>query len=134
MEDKKIVFTNGCFDILHIGHVKYLEEAKSFGDILILGLNSDESIRRLKGDHRPINSSDERAYILSSIEVIDYVVVFDEDTPLNLIKAVNPDILVKGGDYEGKQVIGENIAKELKIVNFVDGRSTSTLIKKIKEL
>ena len=130
--DKKIVFTNGCFDILHIGHVKYLEKAKNFGDILILGLNSDDSTHRLKGKNRPINTQNDRAYILASLEVIDYVVIFNEDTPLDLIKLIKPDVLVKGGDYEGKEVVGQDIAKELKLVQFIDAKSTSKTIKKIR--
>ena len=130
--DKKIVFTNGCFDILHIGHVKYLEKAKNFGDILILGLNSDDSTHRLKGKNRPINTQDDRAYILASLEVVDYVVIFNEDTPLDLIKLIKPDVLVKGGDYEGKKVVGQDIAKELKLVQFIDAKSTSKTIKKIR--
>jgi D-beta-D-heptose 7-phosphate kinase / D-beta-D-heptose 1-phosphate adenosyltransferase len=132
-KDKKIVFTNGCFDILHIGHIKYLEKAKSYGDILIIGLNSDISVRKLKGKNRPINNQVDRSYILASIEVVDYVIIFDESTPLNLIKLIQPDILVKGGDYEGKQVVGQNISKELKIVEFFDGKSTSKTIERIKE-
>jgi D-beta-D-heptose 7-phosphate kinase / D-beta-D-heptose 1-phosphate adenosyltransferase len=132
-KDRKIIFTNGCFDILHIGHVKYLEKTKSFGDILILGLNSDESVRRLKGINRPINSQDERAYILASLEVIDYVVIFDDDTPIDLIALIQPDILVKGSDYEGKEVIGQDIAKELKLVNLVNGKSTTKIIERIKK-
>ncbi len=131
--DKKIVFTNGCFDILHVGHVKYLEEAKSYGDVLILGLNSDASVRRLKGDSRPINSEDDRAYILASLEAVDYVVKFYDDTPYELIKAVKPHILVKGGDYKGKEVVGEDIADELRLVNFVEGKSTTKTIERIKE-
>lgn len=130
--DKKIVFTNGCFDILHIGHVKYLEKAKNFGDILILGLNSDDSTHRLKGINRPINTQDDRANILASLEVVDYVVIFNEDTPLDLIKLIKPDVLVKGGDYEGKEVVGQDIAKELKLVQFIDSKSTSKTIKKIR--
>ena len=128
---KKIVFTNGCFDILHIGHIKYLEEAKSYGDILIVGVNSDKSVKRLKGESRPINTEDDRAYILASLEAVDYVVKFTEDTPINLIKAITPDILVKGGDYEGKYVVGQDIAKELRLVKFVDGKSTTRIIEKI---
>ena len=128
----KTVFTNGCFDILHIGHIKYLEKAKSFGDILILGLNSDNSIRRLKGENRPINTQTDRAYILASLEVVDYVVIFNEDTPLDLIKLIKPDVLVKGSDYEGKEVVGQDIAKELKLVQFIDAKSTSKMIKKIR--
>ena len=129
---KKIVFTNGCFDILHVGHVKYLEEAKSYGDVLILGLNSDESVRRLKGASRPVNTEDDRAYILASLEAVDYVVKFYDDTPYTLIKAVQPHILVKGGDYEGKEVIGQDIADELRLVQFVDGKSTTKTIEKIQ--
>lgn len=130
---KRIVFTNGCFDILHIGHVKYLEEAKSYGDVLIVGLNSDESVRRLKGDSRPVNTEDDRAYILASLEAVDYVVKFNDDTPYTLIKAVQPHILVKGGDYEGKEVIGQDIADELRLVQFIDGKSTTKTIEKIKK-
>jgi D-beta-D-heptose 7-phosphate kinase / D-beta-D-heptose 1-phosphate adenosyltransferase len=133
-KNKKIVFTNGCFDILHSGHVKYLEEAKGFGDILILGLNSDASTQRLKGKNRPINTQIDRAYILASLEVVDYVVIFDEDTPLDLINIIKPDILVKGGDYEGKKIVGQNIANELKLVKFVDGKSTSKIIRRIKKV
>ena len=131
-KDKKIIFTNGCFDILHIGHIKYLEIAKSYGDILILGLNSDNSIKRLKGENRPINSQDDRSYILASLEVVDYLVIFEEDTPLDLIKIIMPDILVKGGDYDGKKVVGQNIAKELKLIEFIDGKSTTMTIERIK--
>ena len=129
---KIVVFTNGCFDILHVGHIKYLEQAKSFGDILILGLNSDKSIRKLKGANRPINTQDDRAYILASLEVVDYVVIFNDSTPLDLIKLIKPDVLVKGGDYEGKEVVGQDIAKELKLVQFIDSKSTSKTIKKIR--
>ena len=132
-KDKKIVFTNGCFDILHIGHVKYLEKTKGFGDILILGLNSDESVRRLKGENRPINSQVDRAYILASLEVIDYVVIFNDDTPLDLIKLIQPDVLVKGGDYEGKEVVGQDIAKEVKLVKFIEAKSTTKTIERIQE-
>ena len=131
--DKKIIFTNGCFDILHAGHVRYLETAKSYGDILILGLNSDRSVTALKGKNRPINAQLDRAYILAALEAVDYVVVFDEDTPYDLIKAIKPHVLVKGGDYEGKQVIGQDIADELKLVQFVDGKSTTKTIEKIQQ-
>lgn len=130
---KKIIFTNGCFDILHIGHVKYLEKAKKFGDILILGLNSDKSVRVLKGKNRPINSQDDRAFILASLEVVDYVVIFGDDTPLDLIKLIKPDVLVKGGDYEGKEIVGQEIAKEVKLVKFIDGISTSKIIQKVQK-
>ena len=129
---KKIVFTNGCFDILHVGHVKYLEIAKSFGDVLILGLNSDESVRALKGESRPINTQDDRAYILSALESVDYVVPFESDTPYELIRLIKPNILVKGGDYKGKEVVGSDIADELKLVDFIDGKSTTNTIKNIQ--
>ena len=130
---KKIIFTNGCFDILHAGHVRYLETAKSYGDVLILGLNSDRSVTALKGENRPINTQLDRAYILAALEAVDYVVVFDEDTPYDLIKAVKPHVLVKGGDYKGKEVVGQDIADELKLVQFVDGKSTTRTIEKIQK-
>ena len=129
----KIVFTNGCFDILHLGHIKYLEEAKSYGDVLILGLNSDSSVRKIKGESRPINSQSDRAHILSALEVVDYVVIFDEETPYELISLIEPDILVKGGDYVNKDVVGQDIAKELKIVGFIEDRSSSETIQRIKK-
>lgn len=129
---KKIVFTNGCFDLLHAGHISYLETAKNFGDILILGLNSDRSITSLKGESRPINLQEDRAYILAALEVVDYVVIFDEDTPYELIKSIQPHILVKGGDYRGKEVVGQDIAEELKLVEFIDGKSSTKIIEKIK--
>ena len=129
---KKIVFTNGCFDILHRGHVSYLDTAKSYGDVLILGLNSDESVKRLKGEERPINSEEDRAYILSALESVDFVTIFSDETPYELIKMLEPDILVKGGDYEGKEVVGSDIAGEVKLVQFVDGRSTTKTIHKIQ--
>jgi D-beta-D-heptose 7-phosphate kinase/D-beta-D-heptose 1-phosphate adenosyltransferase len=129
---KKVVFTNGCFDILHVGHVKYLQEAKSFGDILIVGLNSDESVSRLKGPSRPINIAQDRAYILAALEAVDFVVPFEEDTPYDLIKMIGPDTLVKGGDYKGKDVVGTEFACELKLVDFVNGKSTTKTIQKIE--
>jgi len=111
-EKKRIIFTNGCFDILHIGHVKYLEQAKELGDILVLGLNSDLSVRSIKGPLRPVVPEDERAYLLASLEVVDYVTIFDEDTPLALIEYVEPDILVKGGDWSQDAVVGrESVEK-----------------------
>lgn len=130
--DKKVVFTNGCFDILHAGHIKYLNKAKKLGDILIIGLNSDSSVKRLKGKTRPINSQNSRALLLSALEFVDFVVIFDEDTPLNLIEKIRPDILVKGADYAGKEVVGSNIAKEVVLVEFEDGFSTTNIINKIK--
>ncbi len=130
---QKIIFTNGCFDILHVGHVKYLEVAKSFGDILIVGLNSDESIKRLKGINRPINALEDRAYILAGLESVSFVVPFEEDTPYELISAIRPDILVKGADYEGKEVVGSSIAKEVRLVQFIEGKSTTKLIERIQQ-
>jgi D-beta-D-heptose 7-phosphate kinase / D-beta-D-heptose 1-phosphate adenosyltransferase len=133
-KNKKIVFTNGCFDILHYGHIKYLEAAKKSGDILILGLNSDDSVRKLKGKNRPINNQADRAYILASLEVVDYLVIFNDETPLQLIQLIKPDVLVKGGDYNGKEVVGQDIAKELRLVEFFNGKSTSQTIKRIQDL
>ncbi len=130
---KKIIFTNGCFDILHVGHVKYLEASKKFGDILIVGLNSNESVKNIKGSSRPINSEDNRAYLLAALESVDFVIIFEEDTPINVIKAIKPDTLVKGGDYEGREVVGQDIANELKFIKFIDGQSTSITIKKIMD-
>ena len=125
---KKVVFTNGCFDILHAGHVKYLEEAKSYGDILVVGLNSDSSVKKLKGESRPINILEDRAVVLAALASVDFVIEFSDDTPYELIKAIKPDILVKGGDYEGKTVVGSDIAKETRLVEFVEGKSTTKII------
>ncbi len=130
---KKIVFTNGCFDILHLGHVRYLEQAKALGDVLIVGVNSDSSVRRLKGPSRPVNPQYDRAYLLASLEAVDYVVVFDEDTPYELIKRVRPDILVKGGDYKDKKVVGSDIAKETRLIDFVPGKSTTSIIERMRQ-
>jgi len=129
---KRIVFTNGCFDILHRGHVSYLDKAKSLGDVLILGLNSDASVRRLKGEDRPINNEDDRAFVLAALEAVDFVVIFDEDTPYELISALKPNILVKGADYEGKEVVGSDLVDEVKLIEFVNGKSTTKTIEKIK--
>lgn len=129
---KKIVFTNGCFDILHFGHISYLKKAKSFGDILIVGLNSNHSIKKLKGDSRPINDEYDRANILKALECVDFVIIFDEETPLNLIKKIKPDILVKGADYQGKEVVGSEIVKDVRLVEFIPNKSTSNIIKTIQ--
>lgn len=129
---KKTVFTNGCFDILHLGHIKYLQTAKSYADILIVGLNSDSSVKRLKGETRPVNSQLDRASLLSALEFVDYVVIFEEDTPLELIKAIKPDILVKGADYEGKEVVGSQFVKDVRLIEFVQDKSTTNIIKRIK--
>lgn len=133
----KIVFTNGCFDILHIGHIRYLQEAAALGDILIVGLNSDASVKRLKGPERPINSQAERAEMLGALGFVDYVTIFDEDTPLELIKTIQPDILVKGQDYAPEQVVGKKEVEErggkLVLVPFVEGKSTTNIIEKMKK-
>lgn len=138
-ESKRIVFTNGCFDILHIGHTRLLKEAKGFGDVLILGLNTDASVKRFKGPARPIIPEEDRAEILSSLECVDYIVFFDEDNPCRIIDEIKPDIHVKGGDYNPDDFIKMPEAKivrgyggEVKIINIVDGRSTSSIINKIK--
>jgi len=130
---KKVVFTNGCFDIIHMGHVKYLEKAKKLGDILVVGVNSDDSVKRLKGKNRPVNPLNDRCCVLASLKSVDYVIPFEMDTPIELITAIVPDILVKGGDYKNKDVVGEKIAKELVLVDFLEGRSTSNTIAKIQE-
>jgi D-beta-D-heptose 7-phosphate kinase/D-beta-D-heptose 1-phosphate adenosyltransferase len=129
---KKVVFTNGCFDILHRGHVEYLKLSKKEGDVLVVGLNSDASVRRLKGESRPVVCEEDRAYILAALGIVDFVVIFEEETPYELIKAVRPDILTKGADYESKTVVGSDIAGEVKLIRFVDGRSTTSTINKIK--
>jgi len=131
--EKKIVFTNGCFDILHMGHVKYLEKAKKLGDILVVGVNSDDSVKRLKGKNRPINPLNDRCCVIASLKSVDFVIPFEEDTPIELIAAIVPDILVKGGDYKEKKVVGEEIAKELILIDFLEGRSTSNTIIKIQK-
>ena len=131
-DGKKIVFTNGCFDILHRGHIAYLKQAKSFGDILVIGLNSDLSIKRLKGNDRPINNQDDRLFLLQNLSCVDFVIIFNEDTPYELISKIKPDILVKGGDYRDKEVVGSDIVAELKIVDFVENKSTTNIINKIR--
>jgi len=132
---KKIVFTNGCFDLLHVGHVKYLQKARQFGDMLIVGLNSDDSVRRLKGESRPLIDQAERAHILAALDCVDYVVIFDEDTPIRLIETLKPMVLVKGGDYTPEGVVGREIVEgyggRIELVQFVAGRSTTRIIDKI---
>lgn len=127
-DGKKVVFTNGCFDVLHKGHLVYLKKAKDLGDVLIIGVNSDESVKRLKGPDRPINQERDRALLLSAFDFVDYVTVFGEDTPLELISSVRPDILVKGGDYRADQVVGREYAGETRILPFVDGYSSTKVI------
>ena len=137
-KNKKIVFTNGCFDIIHPGHIDYLSQARDLGDILVLGLNTDQSVRRLnKGSNRPINDERTRAYVLAGLASVDLIVFFDEETPYNLIKLLQPNVLVKGNDYEVEKIIGFDILKEnggdVITIPFLEGYSTSTLIKKIIE-
>ncbi len=132
-----LVFTNGCFDIIHRGHVEYLNQAKSLGKSLIIGLNSDASVRKIKGEGRPINNQTDRAFVLSNLKCVDAVIIFDEDTPYNLIKALRPDFLVKGGDWREEQIIGSDVVKnyggKVFSLKFVDSYSTTSIIDKIKK-
>ena len=136
LKNKRVVFTNGCFDILHVGHIRYLEEASKLGDVLIVGLNSDESVRRLKGPDRPINNEHDRADVLCALRSVGYVVVFSEDTPYELISSIMPDVLVKGGDYSIEQIVGRDIVEnnggEVVVLPFVEGKSTTNIITKIR--
>lgn len=132
-EHKKIVFTNGCFDLLHPGHIDYLQKAKELGDYLIVGLNSDDSVRRLKGDSRPVNPQSVRKVMLEALSSVDLVEFFDEDTPYELIKRIEPDILVKGGDYNVEDIVGREFARETRTIEFLDGFSTTSLIERIKK-
>lgn len=133
---KKIAFTNGCFDVLHLGHVEYLSKAAELGDILVIGLNSDASVKRLKGANRPINPEHARAFLLASLRFVDAVIFFDEDTPYNLIKLIQPDILIKGNDYKPEDIVGYDIVTakggEVKTVELVKGFSSSLIIEKMK--
>ncbi len=135
---KKVVFTNGCFDIIHAGHVDYLEKAKKLGDILVVGLNSDSSVKRIKGEKRPIIPQEMRAKVLRSLKPVDYVVVFEEDTPLRLIRAIKPDVLVKGGDWELERIVGrefvESYGGEVKTIPFEFDISTSKIVERIIRL
>lgn len=130
-QGKKIVFTNGCFDILHAGHVSSIEFAKSKGDILVLGLNSDSSIRRLKGPSRPVNKQADRALVVAALGAVDAVCLFSQDTPLELIKIIKPDVLVKGADYKNKEVVGSQFAGKVVLFPLLKGLSTTNLINKI---
>ncbi len=133
-QDKKIVFTNGCFDILHRGHIEYLAQAAALGDVLIIGLNSDDSVRRLKGENRPVQDEEGRAMVLAGFGFVSHIVLFDEDTPYELIKEIKPDILVKGSDYKEEDIVGADIVKsgggEVITIDFIDGYSTSKILKK----
>lgn len=134
-EGKTVVFTNGVFDIIHAGHIDYLKKAKALGDVLMLGLNSDESVRMIKGDKRPIISELERAFIVSNLKPVDYVVIFDEDTPAKVIKRIVPDILVKGADWSLDTIVGREVVEEhggvVKAIDFVNDQSTSKIIESI---
>ena len=133
-QGKKVVFTNGCFDILHVGHITYLNEAKKLGDVLVIGLNSDSSVKRLKGETRPINTELDRARVLDALRSVDYVSIFNEDTPFELLEQIVPDVLVKGGDYKKEDVVGGDIVTrnggEVIIIPFVDGKSTTSIIER----
>lgn len=134
-EGGKVVFTNGCFDIIHRGHVEYLEKARSYGDCLVVGMNSDRSVGEIKGSERPIVLQDDRAIVLSALQMVDYVIIFDEPTPADLIEAIHPDILAKGADWSEEQIVGADAVKagggEVVRIELTDGRSTSSIIDKI---
>ena len=134
-DNNKLVFTNGCFDILHRGHVTYLNEAKSLGDYLVVAVNSDESVKRLKGTDRPINNEQDRAFLLDNLKCVDYVIIFNEDTPYDTIKQIIPDYLVKGGDWKKEDIVGYDIVErnggQVLSLNFVNDYSTTSLIEKI---
>lgn len=135
MSKEKVVFTNGCFDILHVGHVRYLKQARMLGDKLVVGLNSDDSVKRLKGDARPLVSEDARKEVLEALACVDEVFIFEEDTPLELIKSIKPHVLVKGGDYQTKDIVGGkevlSWGGEVKSLSFHDGHSSSSIIEKM---
>src|SRR5574338_935811 len=136
-QNKKVVFTNGCFDLIHSGHVDYLVKAKEMGDILILALNTDSSVKRIKGNNRPILMQDERAFIVSNLKPVDYVTFFEEDTPAEIINDLIPDILVKGADWAIDKIVGRQVVEanggEVKTIEFVNHQSTSNIINIIKE-
>ncbi len=131
-DNKKVVFTNGCFDLIHAGHVDYLKKAKELGDVLIVGLNTDDSVRRIKGEKRPVLKEDERAFIISNIKPVDYVVLFNEDTPAEIISVLIPDILVKGADWPQDKIVGRDIVEAnggaVKTIKFVNDQSTTKII------
>lgn len=133
----RVVFTNGCFDILHRGHVTYLTQARALGDRLVVGINTDHSVRRLKGAGRPVVAEDDRAYVLAALACVDAVTLFDEDTPRQLIEALLPDVLVKGGDYAPEQVVGREVVERhggrLVLIPFVEGRSTTRILHRIQK-
>jgi rfaE bifunctional protein nucleotidyltransferase chain/domain len=130
---RRIVFTNGCFDIIHVGHIRYLREAKALGDLLVVGLNSDSSVAKLKPG-RPVNSESFRAEVLAALEMVDYITLFTEDTPYELIRALKPDVLVKGGDWRKEDIVGADLVAEVHSLPFVEGISTTGIIDKIQAL
>ena len=132
-DGQTMVFTNGCFDLLHPGHVEYLLESRRCGDVLIVGLNSDASVRRLKGHGRPVHREHDRVRMLLALRCVDYVVLFDEDTPTNLIRRIQPDVLTKGGDYTVNQVVGAELVDDVRLIPFVPGQSTTATIDRIRE-
>ncbi|HEY5122479.1 MAG TPA: D-glycero-beta-D-manno-heptose 1-phosphate adenylyltransferase [Ignavibacteria bacterium] len=133
---RKLVFTNGCFDIIHKGHISYLSQAKMLGNYLVIGLNSDSSVKILKGDSRPINNQDDRAFVLDNLKPVDAVIIFDEETPFNLINSIKPDFLVKGGDWKEENIIGSDIVKEyggtIVSLKYIDNYSTTSIFEKIR--
>ncbi|MBL7850645.1 MAG: D-glycero-beta-D-manno-heptose 1-phosphate adenylyltransferase [Cyclobacteriaceae bacterium] len=136
-QGKRVVFTNGCFDLLHLGHVDYLEKARNLGDVLVVGLNTDDSVSRFKGPQRPIQDQESRARVMAALEPVDMVVLFNEDTPLELISALVPGILVKGSDYLAENIVGADVVKkaggEVKTIEFVPGYSTTRIVDRIKK-
>ena len=137
-EGKRIVFTNGCFDLLHAGHAQYLRRAAALGDVLLVGLNSDASVRRLKGEGRPVQRATDRAYLLASLSCVSYVTIFPEDTPARLIGEVVPHVLVKGGDWKGKKIVGSDVVREhggvVKTIRFLPGRSTTSILARAADI
>lgn len=136
-DKKKLVFTNGCFDILHRGHIEYLNQAKSLGDILIVGINSDRSVKALKGEDRPVNNENDRAFLIDNLKSVDYAIIFDEDTPYNIIKEIIPEFLVKGGDWKEEDIVGWDVVKahggKVMSLKFVDNYSTTNTLKKMQK-
>jgi rfaE bifunctional protein nucleotidyltransferase chain/domain len=134
-QSKKVVFTNGCFDLLHMGHIDYLSKASDEGDVLIVGVNTDRSVSKLKGKHRPVNGEEQRTMILASLHFVDAVILFDADTPYDLIQVVQPDVLIKGADYKPEEIVGYDIVKAkggtVKTIEFLPGYSTSLIEEKI---
>lgn len=136
-KDQKVVFTNGCFDILHRGHIDYLARAAGKGDVLIVGLNTNDSVKRIKGDGRPLQDEESRALLMAALHFVNAVVMFDEDTPENLIKTVQPDVLVKGSDYKAEDIVGYDVVKakggDVVTIDFLEGYSTTGILRKIRE-